>query len=97
MNTNESGLGVVSSKPETARIVYKFSIARPIVGRIVVSIALVLGAAGTAQWMESGRDAAGVSAAQQEPQAHGAAEKFEYFPAGYQNQAKEIETPIQAF
>lgn len=93
MNTNESGLGVVSSKPETARIVYKFSIARPIVGRIVVSIALVLGTA----WMESGRDAAGVSAAQQEPQARGAAEKFEYFPAGYQNQAKEIEEPIQAF
>jgi hypothetical protein len=94
MNTNESGLSVVSSKPESVRVVYEFSIGQRIIAPIVVFIALGLG---TAQWLESGRDAMSVSAAQQEPQARGAAEKFEYFPAGYDNKAKVIEEHIQAF
>ena len=94
MNTNESGLSVVSSKPESARVVYAFSSVQRIVAPIVVFIALGLG---TAQWLESGRDAMSVSAAQQEPQARGAAEQFEYFPARYENQGKRIEEHIQAF
>ena len=93
MNARKSGLEDVGSNTQSRRI-NEFGAGPRIVGAIVVLIALVLGGA---QWMEYGRDATVLSAAQQEPADRGTAAQSEYFPAQYVNQGKEIPEHIQAF
>lgn len=94
MNARKSGLEDVSSNTQSRRIISEFGAGHRVVGLLVVLIALVLG---IGQWMEYGRDATVLSAAQQEPAVRSTAAQFEYFPAQYVNQATEISEHIGAF
>lgn len=79
---------------KSKRVISESSASRRIVGPIVVFVALAFG---TAQWVQSGSDAAAVDPARQALEVSDTAGQFEYFPARYTNQAKQPEEHIQAF
>lgn len=61
----------------------------------VVSLAVLL--AGGAQWSQRDASTALESAPQPKAEAQAVAATFDYFPARYENQAKEVEEYIQPF
>lgn len=94
MTTRENHLEIGSGNTKSGHVINEFGVGHRIVGPIVVLIALVLGAV---QWMQTGRDAAAPSAAQQESQVSNPAEPFVSFHAQYVNQGTEVPEHIEAF